>query len=528
MKPLEYTTRLLKSLKRGLPLALALGASAVTGREVKAQAPPPGFALPGYGVGRPAAGGSCPPGAGLYAPPPMYPPGQAYPPMMSPFQSAPGVGSRAQDGGTGRTQQPGDSQQPGAQQQPDAQQNGQQQPGAQQDGQQQMQADLGSAQQNQSPFGQGAGAASGASSQAASSTGAAPNMIGDFFGTGSSCVVITPPGTRPSARFAIPGPTDSLLGRQKLADNTSAIPQDRFFADYTYFNEVPLDADGVDVHRVAPGFEKTLFDGMASFEVQFPVGSSIDNVINGSLEGNQPIGGTDQSDLQIGDVNLVYKSLVYRDAFNYATAGVAVSLPTGDGIEFFQPGVGNRFSIDNESWHILPFVAVLRAAPSGRGWFQQAFLQLDLNAGDDTVLGDTPAGFREVGEIDGPAFVYLDLSYGYRHVRNVFGNPLIRAVTPSMELHFNQSIEETDSFTFVSFGDVITIGKQKDNISIINGTLGLTLECAHASSITLAYGFPLTNDSDTQMDGEFRLTFTKFFGRTARNMRGDDRVFAGR
>lgn len=134
------------------------------------------------------------------------------------------------------------------------------------------------------------------SSQASGALLRAPNMIGDFFGTGSSSSSSSsssvmsiigfdplgepilsnlPFGAGPGPGPSSPSPLSQLfipggnigaapgaqIGRLKLTENTSPIPQDRVFVNYSYFDDTPLFPGGVNVNRVAPGFEKTFLDG---------------------------------------------------------------------------------------------------------------------------------------------------------------------------------------------------------------------------------------------------------------------------
>ena len=106
-----------------------------------------------------------------------------------------------------------------------------------------------------------------------------PNMIGDFFGSGTgviSGVPVTIPGSE--ARFRpvqIPDPAASVLGTLKVADDSSPLPRDRVFCDYDFFNDVPFVPGGIDVNRFLFGVEKTFFDGRCSLEVRIPFGSSL-------------------------------------------------------------------------------------------------------------------------------------------------------------------------------------------------------------------------------------------------------------
>ena len=114
------------------------------------------------------------------------------------------------------------------------------------------------------------GAAGGAAS-------AAPNMVGDFFGSGGLFIVFqnstssSVVGTAPVPGGAIP--------RFKMAEDTSPLPQDRVFFDYSYYHDVPINSPNpnINVNSYTPGFEKTFLDGLVSFELRLPMATTLDN-----------------------------------------------------------------------------------------------------------------------------------------------------------------------------------------------------------------------------------------------------------
>ena len=78
----------------------------------------------------------------------------------------------------------------------------------------------------------------------------------------------------------IPNPgAGGVVGRTKIADDTSPMPRDRVFFDYSFFDGVPLTPSGVNVNRFTPGFEKTFFGGLMSFEMKVPMATTLDSTI---------------------------------------------------------------------------------------------------------------------------------------------------------------------------------------------------------------------------------------------------------
>ncbi len=132
--------------------------------------------------------------------------------------------------------------------------------------------------------------------------------------------------TRTAIRTATvfaPSPGTTLVGRQKLADNASPLPQDRVFLGDTHFNDVLLTADGVDVDRFAPGFEKTFSDRLFSFEARFPFATTLSSdIVRGGV--------TNEDEVEFGNVALTLKALLYQYNGVSIAGGLGLSLPTAD------------------------------------------------------------------------------------------------------------------------------------------------------------------------------------------------------
>jgi len=119
-------------------------------------------------------------------------------------------------------------------------------------------------------------------------------------------------------------------GAFKISENDSPLPQDRVFLTYNYFNNVagslnPPGFPQTDVHREVIGFEKTLFDGNASFEMRLPY---IEVTGDGSVRRDD-----------LGDLTMIFKYafLYNRETGNVLSGGLALTVPTG--ASFLQDGV---------------------------------------------------------------------------------------------------------------------------------------------------------------------------------------------
>ena len=123
-------------------------------------------------------------------------------------------------------------------------------------------------------------------------------------------------------RSILPNPgSGGVVGRTKIADDTSPMPQDRILFDYSFFDGVPLAPGGVNVHRFTPGFEKTFFDGMMSFEMKIPAAITMDSTMVQD-------GGTDLSHGEFGDLALTFKTLLVQWEHLAISGGLTVTAPT--------------------------------------------------------------------------------------------------------------------------------------------------------------------------------------------------------
>lgn len=300
-----------------------------------------------------------------------------------------------------------------------------------------------------------------------------------------------------------PGSSGAAVGRQKVTENTSPMPRDRVYVNYSYFANTPLAAGGVDVNRLTPGFEKTFFDGTSSIEVRFPFASTLDSdITQGGLTG------TDKT--EFGNITAYFKTILLgggrRD--NYAiTGGLGMTLPTADDVRVFNTAGRELIAVDNEAVHLLPFVGGLYA-PNDR-WYAQGFLQFDFDTNGNPVFADTDStSLRRIGRADDPAYVFVDVGVGYWLHRSRNRSSFIQGISPSLELHYNRSLAETD----VVQSGLFQVGTKQDNIELLNGVFGTTVNCRNNLAFTAGYAFPIGSGLDQQFDGEFRLFANWFFG----------------
>jgi hypothetical protein len=182
--------------------------------------------------------------------------------------------------------------------------------------------------------------------------GPAPNMIGDSLGvphyvwdeedSGITNVILYP------NYYA------------KVADNNSAVPQDRVYINYRFFNDVDTykDPSGIvgdearDLSIIELGIEKTFFDGLVSAEFILPLANTPDNDFS-SFDGI----GTPEQHMKIQNIAFGAKFLLIDDVDSAFSLGLRVQAPTTDGI---QDQVNPEYYVTFESWSITPYLAYLQ------------------------------------------------------------------------------------------------------------------------------------------------------------------------
>jgi hypothetical protein len=113
-----------------------------------------------------------------------------------------------------------------------------------------------------------------------------------------------------------------MPGLLTAASTQAAIPVDRIFFDYGYFNRFAISSPtgaipGFNLHQFNIGIEKTLFDGNASVYVSVPFLHATSNISGQDING-------------LGDVNVGLKYMLWKNADTGSafTAGFTVAAPT--------------------------------------------------------------------------------------------------------------------------------------------------------------------------------------------------------
>lgn len=327
----------------------------------------------------------------------------------------------------------------------------------------------------------------------------APNMIGDLSGSftawGSSYGY--------GDEFVIPNPAGGgVVGRTKIAENTSALPQDRLIFNYSYFDRAPLFPGGVQVHRFTPGIEKTFFNGMASLELKVPMASTLDSTVLAD-------GGTDLSHGEFGNMMITPKVLLTHSDNFAAALGMSISVPTANDVVLADSDGFEILRIDNQSVFLAPFLGVLWTHDQ---FFVQGFLQYDVDANGSPVIDGTLEPPQEVGRLRGHTFQYLDIGAGWWTYRAGSPYDLIQGIALTGEVHWNRSLDKARNVA----GDFVAVGDFRDDIQILDLTVGMHADLRSNTTVSIGYSVPVGNRADQQFDGELRVMVNHFYGPFAR------------
>jgi hypothetical protein len=310
----------------------------------------------------------------------------------------------------------------------------------------------------------------------------------------------------PVYRISVPTPGVTTIGAIKIAENSSPMPRDRIFFNYSLFDNVQLPPNAFNINRFTPGFEKTFFDRRASIEMRMPFATTLntgDMITDGS---------TSTSKLQFGNLSVTFKGLVYATQSVAMSVGLQLQAPTAGSTRVYTADGTPLVDIKNSSTHLMPFVGGLYT-PNDR-FYAQGFLQVDVDANGDPVLVNSfdPANdLTKIGTTRQATFLYADVGLGYWIMRNNYAKWLT-GVAPTIEVHHNQSLSSTQA---VSAG-VFQIGSYASNIGNTNLVVGTNFQIGPLSSLSTAYCVPVEGGTDKQFAGEFRVLFNRRFGTQSR------------
>jgi hypothetical protein len=229
------------------------------------------------------------------------------------------------------------------------------------------------------------------------------------------------------------------LGGFKIADNNSAMPQDRVYFDFNFFNDflastnnrLGTGAQNMNIYRESFGIEKTFLGGNGSVGLILPLNT---------LTLQSPVVSLNGTHTGLGDLSVFARYALYRDSANnnWITGGLAVTAPTGSTnfADFSAPSPISNTAV------LQPFVSYL--------W----------NFGNLYVQGFSSV-YTPTDHSSSPVLLFNDIGVGYYLYRAPVANRWISAVAPTFEVHVTDPLNFrgpiTASNPFGAF-DVVDLG----------------------------------------------------------------------
>jgi hypothetical protein len=326
-----------------------------------------------------------------------------------------------------------------------------------------------------------------------------PNMFGDqFAGNHSQSIVIV--NGIPTPIF-VPNPSrGGMVGRQRISEDSSPLPRDRFIFNYDYYNNAPLGQTGKDVNRFAVGVEKTFFNGRVSLEALLPFASTFDAdfIANGN-NGNHA---------ELGNLTLYIKFLLYRSACLNLAMGSGFYIPTAADSTVSQNNGTVLARIENQAVIISPYAAAVYT-PNDR-LFAQTWLSFSLDPTQNEVFVNPGAGLVSAGRIQDRTLMQLEGQIGYWLMKSDDPCARLRGLAPFVEIHWEQALDNAEVARLGGFA----IGDTGNLRSQVNFTAGLTAQVRDNLNLTFGAVVPLSDNRSFDYQLGFRANL--FFGYSAR------------
>ena len=307
-------------------------------------------------------------------------------------------------------------------------------------------------------------------------------MIGDQSPFGFHAArAASPPGYPPP----VPGPRAGSLflpsvSGFKIAENMSPRPQDRFYFDFNYYNNLNDEIDTrngspvnhIKAYRYFFGAEKTFNQGKGSIGLRFP----IDTVTADSTD--KLVSTPTRTD--VGNMSIYAKYILEQNVQtgSLTSVGLAITTPTGP----------KRFAD-------APYLFGIRTV------YIQPFFGYIYNVGNWYIQGfeafDFPSNYNDV------TMMYNDIGVGYYLIRNKDPNSFLTAVAPTFETHVNIPLNHRDPFN-------------KNDIAgtpdVVDLTFGLNFQFRQRSLLTAAFVTPVS--SPQPFNTEAVLFLNVYYGRS--------------
>jgi hypothetical protein len=290
---------------------------------------------------------------------------------------------------------------------------------------------------------------------------------------------VGPPPPRGPFASAAPYPTVRAI---KISENMSPRPQDRFFFDFNFYNNVNSQINAFDrvpiyhmqAYRYIFGFEKTFDEGRGSFGLRFPINNLTADPLPGA--GTVPT----PTRTAVGNLDVFAKYILKSDpqSGSLISTGLMLSTPTGPGRFAGAPYV---FGLNDLA--IQPFLGYIC---NFGNWYLQGFSGFYF-----------PTTLRDV------TLMYNDVGIGYYLLRSQDPDAFLTAVAPTFEVHVNTPFTHRDWHNRLDFASAP---------DVVNFTYGINFQFRRSAIFTVAYVNPVT--APQPFNSEIVVFLNIFYGRS--------------
>lgn len=288
--------------------------------------------------------------------------------------------------------------------------------------------------------------------------------------------------------------TSGGVGRMKIAEGGTVLPQDRFFFRHNYLAGVRHGNSRSELNRIVAGFERSMLDGLFSLELRAPFAT---DATTSSTIDNSSISNGEHT--RFGNLTLNLKALLIEREAYALSCGLGIGLPSASDVTVNFADGTPLLRVANESVRLQPFFGAL-LTPNDK-WFVQSFMQLDTAANGNTVsFNPNGNGLVEAGKLTDSTNLFLDVGLGYWLYRSDSKNGLT-GVVPMFELHHNIAMQDADVLTSGAY----QVTNDNGATSLTNFVIGNTLEFSQRANLTTGYTAPIGGGSSQQYNGGLQV-----------------------
>ena len=355
--------------------------------------------------------------------------------------------------------------------------------------------------------------------------------------------------------------------RLNVAEANTALPTDRIYYSYRHFEDAtPVSVyqfeQQLDVDRHTLAFERTYWDGMCSVEVRLPIeyrlSSQFSSIVAPAFGVIDLVAADNERRTELGNVSLIFKSLLFERESLAISAGLGVTLPTAEDVDYSLAVSGtvdyaDGISADtnttfatvfaNETIYLLPFMAWAYAPASQ--WFHQGFLQVEVAANPSRVTAfgsgefeffdnGAPAGLY--GFYTGPPSLFFqptpvradlfsqtllraNLGWGYNVWESGNGGGSVDRLAGLFEVHYTSTLQDANlTEILIQQGGTtpstelqdIQIGNVNNRVDILNLATGASLLLGN-TMFTAGVVAPVRDCPDCGFDVEYNAQVQRRF-----------------